>query len=111
MENLKILEAEFKKGMINKDFKAFKRSHPKLLNVILKSMDKALHKPTVMKWVGVEEDTPNEHEDVLVYYYSNKRSKDFPNLQFIQESSFYDGKFECKEEVTHWAELPNPPVS
>jgi len=66
---------------------------------------------TVMEWVGVEEDSPNEHEDVLVYYYSNKKSKSFPNLQFMKESSFYDGKFECKEEVTHWAKLPNPPVT
>jgi len=66
---------------------------------------------TVMEWVGVQEYTPNEHEDVLVYYYSDKKSKSFPNLQFMKESSFYDGKFECKEEVTHWAKLPNPPVT
>lgn len=39
VENLQIFEYHFKKGMINKDFEAFKRTHPTLLRVILAAMD------------------------------------------------------------------------
>jgi hypothetical protein len=66
---------------------------------------------SVMHWVAVEEKLPNEHQDVMVYYYGNKNSKHFPNLQFMKQSSFYNDEFECTEEVTHWAELPETPCA
>jgi hypothetical protein len=67
--------------------------------------------PSVMHWVAVEDRLPNEHEDVMVYCYGNRKSKHFPNLQFMKQSSFYNGEFECTEDVTHWAELPEPPCA
>lgn len=39
MENIKLLEKHFIKGMNNKDFEAFQKSHPTLLQVILDAMD------------------------------------------------------------------------
>jgi len=36
---IKVLEMNFKKEMINKDFEAFKRTHPTLLRCILAAMD------------------------------------------------------------------------
>jgi hypothetical protein len=63
----------------------------------------------VINWVAIDDRLPKEHEDVLVYYYFNKVSRHFPESQFMMQTSFYDGKFECKEEVTHWAALPEPP--
>jgi len=62
-----------------------------------------------IKWVAVYKELPSEHEDVLVYYYGNKDCEHFSDLQFMKQSSFYNNVFECKEEVTHWAKLPNPP--
>jgi len=65
------------------------------------------------QWIDVNENLPEEHQDVLVYYYFNKKSYHFPDSQFIKESSYYNGRFECDEEVTHWRklpELPQPPV-
>jgi hypothetical protein len=38
MNNLEIFKKNFGKGMINNDFKAFKRAFPTLLNVIITSM-------------------------------------------------------------------------
>ena len=64
---------------------------------------------SVIHWVAVEDRLPEEHQDVMVYYYSNRKSKFFPNLQFMKQSSYYNGRFECDEEVTHWGELPEPP--
>ena len=42
MDNIKIFEKHFRKGMIVKDFEAFKRTHPTLLKCILKAMDEVL---------------------------------------------------------------------
>lgn len=39
MENLKVIEKHFKIEMKNKNFEEFKKTHPTLLNVIIKSMD------------------------------------------------------------------------
>ena len=39
MNTLKTFEKHFREGMINKDFEAFKKSHPTLLKVILAAMD------------------------------------------------------------------------
>lgn len=38
MSNLQILEKCFKEGMVNKDFEAFKTTHPTLLTVVLNAM-------------------------------------------------------------------------
>lgn len=66
---------------------------------------------TLVMWRSVENELPEEHEDVLVYYYGNKDSKHFPELQFIKQTSFYNERFECDEEVTHWTKLPEPPLA
>ena len=77
----------------------------------LEKSEKALRIGSVMHWVAVEDELPNEHQDVMVYYYGNRKSKHFPDLQFMKQSSFYNDRFECEEEVTHWAELPEPPCA
>ena len=63
----------------------------------------------VVMWRSVKDELPEEHEDVLVYFYGNKDSKHFPECRYMKQSCFYNGAFECEEEVTHWAELPEPP--
>jgi hypothetical protein len=62
-------------------------------------------------WISVSEKLPEEHEDVLVYYYSNRDTLYFPNARYMKETSFYKGKFECDEEVSHWSLLPDPPTN
>jgi len=49
MENIKIFEKHFRKGMIVKDFEAFKRTHPTLLKCILEAMNEVLPQVDVMK--------------------------------------------------------------
>lgn len=39
MENIKIIEKHFKRGMVVNDFTAFKKTHPTLLNCIINAMD------------------------------------------------------------------------
>jgi len=63
-----------------------------------------------MKWIKPEEQLPEEHEDILVYYYSNINSLHFPTARYIKETSFYEGEFECNEVVTHWAKMPVLPT-
>lgn len=65
----------------------------------------------IVQWVSIDDRLPNEHQDILVYYYGNKNSEHFPELQFIKQSSFYNNEFECDEDVTHWAILPDPPCA
>lgn len=67
------------------------------------------HASKVSEWISVNDRLPSEHQDVLVYYYGNRNSIHFPNSQFMKQSSFYDNKFECGEEVTHWRSLPDAP--
>ena len=62
------------------------------------------------EWVKVEDRFPEEHQDVLVYYYGNRKCSHFPDLQFIKQSSFFNGRFECDEDISYWRELPNPPL-
>jgi len=64
---------------------------------------------TIVMWRSVEEQLPEEHEDVLVYYYGNRDSKFCRECRYIKQSCYYDGEFECEEEVTHWAKIPDPP--
>ena len=61
------------------------------------------------EWISVKDRLPDEHQDVLVYYYGNRSSFHFPLVRYMKESSYYDGCFECEEEVTHWTILPEPP--
>lgn len=42
MENIKILEKHFRKGMIHNNFDLFKKDYPTLLKCILGAMDEAL---------------------------------------------------------------------
>jgi hypothetical protein len=51
MENIKIFEKHFRKGMINKDFEAFKRTHFSLLKCILEVMNEVLPQADVIKSV------------------------------------------------------------
>lgn len=76
-------------------------------------VEKILNNDTasVIEWNSVNEILPSDHQDVLVYYYGNRNSKHWPDLQFMKQSSFYDGCFECNEEVTYWANLPKPPFA
>ena len=39
MENIEIFEKHFRKGMSNKDFASFKRTHPTLLKVVTRAME------------------------------------------------------------------------
>jgi len=61
MENIKIFEKHFRKGMIVKDFEAFKRTHPTLLKCILEAMNEVLPQADVIKsvckhkWVCAED--------------------------------------------------------
>jgi hypothetical protein len=49
MENIKILEKHFRKGMINNNFELFKKDYPTLLKCILGAMDEALSQHDVIK--------------------------------------------------------------
>jgi hypothetical protein len=49
MENIKILEKHFRKGMIHKNFDLFKKDYPTLLKCILGAMDEALSQHDVIK--------------------------------------------------------------
>jgi len=60
------------------------------------------------EWINVEDRLPEEHEDVLVYYYHNRKSKYFPECRYITESGFYKGRFELEKEITHWMPLHAP---
>jgi hypothetical protein len=51
MENIKIFEKHFKKGMINKDFESFKKTHPTLIKCILEAMNEVLPQADVIKSV------------------------------------------------------------
>ena len=64
-------------------------------------------KKSFIEWVSVEDRLPDEHQDVIVYFCY--RSKEYLNLRFMKQTSFYNDEFECIEEVTHWGELPNFP--
>lgn len=108
MEQLiKYLEDQIKRC----DTFGFPKEKRAYLGCLREAKTQALNLPCVINWVAIDRELPKEHEDVLVYYYHNKASRHFPNNQFIKETSFYDGEFECKEEVTHWAALPEPPCS
>ncbi len=48
MKNLQILEECFKEGMINKDFESFKKTHPTLLKVVLRAMQRATETNTLL---------------------------------------------------------------
>jgi len=63
---------------------------------------------TELQWVSVEDKLPEEHTDILVYFYGNKKSRHFPGCRYIKQSSYYGGRFET-DDVTHWCELPNLP--
>lgn len=60
-------------------------------------------------WIPVTERLPEEHSDILVYYYWNRNSKFFPECQYMKQTSYYNDRFECEEEVTHWMNLPDSP--
>lgn len=49
MENIKILEKHFRKGMIHDNFDLFKKDYPTLLKCILGAMDEALSQHDVIK--------------------------------------------------------------
>jgi hypothetical protein len=51
MGNIKIFEKHFRKGMINKDFGALKKTHPTLMRCILEAMDEVLPQADVIKSV------------------------------------------------------------
>ncbi|ETK19273.1 hypothetical protein H097_10452 [Pseudomonas sp. FH4] len=59
-------------------------------------------------WIKVEDRLPDEHQDCLVYYHQPSIS--FPNLHYMTESSFYNGRFEIPKQVSHWQPLPAPPT-
>ena len=61
------------------------------------------------KWISVEDRFPEEHQDVLVYYYGNKDSIHFPECRYMTGTSFYNGVFELEKEITHWMPLPDKP--
>ena len=71
MKNLKILENAFKEGMKNKDFEEFKKTHPTLLSVILKSMDEK-RKETI---------------DEVIIMVSNQREYNYLNNELKQLKS------------------------
>ena len=54
MEHIQVLEKHFRNGMINKDFEAFKRTHPSLLKCILNAMNEVLPQANVIKSVCVD---------------------------------------------------------
>jgi hypothetical protein len=55
-------------------------------------------------WVSVEDKLPKEHTDILVWVEQNKSSL------CIEQSSYYNGRFESEHLVTHWRPLlPSPP--
>ena len=71
MKNLKILENVFKEWMKNNDFEEFKKTHPTLLSVILKSMDEK-RKETI---------------DEVIIMVSNQREYNYLNNELKQLKS------------------------
>jgi len=53
MENIKVFEKHFRKGMAVKDFRAFKRTHPTLLKCILEAMGEVSSQADVVRQVKV----------------------------------------------------------
>lgn len=47
MENLDIFEKHFRRGMVNKDFNSFKRTHPTLLRCIMNAMNEVSNQEVV----------------------------------------------------------------
>ena len=84
-------------------------SQEKVIIELYYQLQESQLKPQEGEWISVEDKLPNEHQDIIVYYYGNKNSKYFPSSQFMKQSSFYNDEFECNEEVTHWKTLSTPP--
>ena len=56
MENIEIFEKHFKKGMSNKDFASFKRTHPTLLKVVTRAMEEVEKEGELYKKHVLEQD-------------------------------------------------------
>ena len=64
-----------------------------------------------MNWINVNEELPKGFIDVLVHIPSEAP------LQTVHEGYYANGQWFCRgnmysiKDVTHWAEMPSPPVS
>lgn len=75
-----------------------------------------------MNWISVKDSLPSLHEDVLVFvegisYNSGPyKSIDISNLTELYGEGFkvegieWNCTMSCKEVVTHWMPLPEPPI-
>jgi hypothetical protein len=61
------------------------------------------------EWISIDASWPDDHQDILVYYYGRRNNFNTPIVRFMKQSSYCDEVFDCEEEVTHWMPLPEPP--
>ena len=77
---------------------------------LILAMDKIVES-ILPKWISVEDELPEEHTDVLVYYHFH--SDNFDNCHYQTQDSYYRGRWEIEDDklktVTHWMPLPNIP--
>ena len=68
------------------------------------------------EWISVDDELPEEHSDVLVYYETSpikfRGGVLLGPCHYMTQSSYYNDMFEMENRphtVTHWMPLPEPP--